>query len=96
MARHIYLSFEMYFDICSNHGKRKNSICFFVICNSSPDLLLGGTWKYLASEVRHLLQFGTSLTRAVGQDGMSPKHILHTSNVVTMKSSVYIFSMAYV
>ena len=48
--------------------KRYYSLCFSFIWNSSPDL----------PEVSHLLRFGTSSTRAGGQDDVSSKKLPQT------------------
>ena len=64
--------------ICSmpvrNHRTLYNSICFSMIWNSSPDLpdLLD------LPEVSHLLQFGTSSTRAGCQDDVSSNKLPQT------------------
>ena len=57
-----------------NHWKRYNSKCFSMIWNSSPDL------PDLPSvpEGSHLLQFGTSSTRAGGQDDVSSNQLPQT------------------
>ena len=54
-----------------NHRKRYNSQCFSMVGNSSPEP--AGTLRNFPQlgEVSHLLQFGTSSTRAGGQDDVS-------------------------
>ena len=52
-----------------NNCNLHNSKCFLMIVKSSPGLLL-------APEVRHLLQLGTSLMRADGQDDVSSKKLM--------------------
>ena len=65
-----------------NHRKPYNSYCFSMIWNSSPDL------PDLPNlpEVSHLLPFGTSSTRAGGQDDVS-------SNKLPQMTSRHVFSL---
>ena len=46
-------------------------IFFYYYLELIPGSSLSATWRPLAPEVRHLLQFGTSSTRAGGPDDVS-------------------------
>ena len=70
-----------------NHPKHYNSVCFSMIWNSSPD----EPDLPAVPEVSHLLPFGTSSTRAGGQDDVSsnqlPQTNIHSPNSVCLRGS---------